>query len=202
MPLGHAAPTCSRTPVPVAGGPVRHPQRGLHFSCGRANDGTWYCWGSNNYGQLGSGTTGPEMCQNTNPCSSVPVAVSGGVSLAAVFPGYHNSCGVTIDGTAYCWGSSYLGDGSTSGSLIPIAVAGGLRFASIRPYSSHTCGLTPAGVAYCWGYGGHGELGDGSFSTSLVPVRVAGLAGAAATVSADAVRRNGGQLPAAWLPRP
>lgn len=175
---------CSRIPVPVAGGHTFMTLNvGEFLTCGRTTDGSWYCWGSNNYGQLGNGAIGPALCQGTHPCSAVPVAVSGSITFAAVFPGYRQSCGITAGGAAYCWGwNAYgqLGDGTATNNLAPVAVSGGLTFASVSPDLQHTCGLTTAGVAYCWGDNQQGQLGDGTLIWSSLPVRVASQAGAAA----------------------
>ena len=186
---------CSRTPVAVAGGLTFTTLNvGTQHTCARATDGSWYCWGLNNYGQLGTGATGPETCAGA-PCSSTPVAVSVGINLTAVVAGRRHSCGVTSAGAAYCWGENVygqLGDGSTTNSLTPVVVAGGRTFTSLSPFSFHTCGLTTAGVAYCWGSNSNGELGDGTTTSSTVPVRVAGQPGAAAAASRhDAARLQG-----------
>ncbi len=177
---------CSRTPVAVAGGLTFTTLNvGTQHTCARASDGSWYCWGLNNYGQLGTGATGPESCVGGPgvPCSSTPVRVSAGINFTAVVAGRRHSCGVTSAGAAYCWGenvSGQLGDGTTTNSLTPVAVAGGLTFATLSPFISHTCGLTTGGVGYCWGSNSHGELGDRTTTSSTVPVRVAGQPGAAA----------------------
>ena len=185
---------CSRTPVAVAGG-LRFTTLnvGTQHSCARATDATWYCWGLNNYGQLGTGATGPETCAAA-PCSSTPVAVSVGINLTAVVAGRRHSCGVTSAGAAYCWGenvSGQLGDGTTTNSLTPVAVAGGHTFATLSPFLDHTCGLTTGGAAYCWGSNSNGALGDGSTTSSTVPVRVAGQpAAAAAAARPDAAEQQ------------
>jgi alpha-tubulin suppressor-like RCC1 family protein len=188
---------CSRTPVAVAGGLTFTTLNvGTQHTCGRATDGTWYCWGLNNYGQLGTGATGPESCVGGPgvPCSSTPVAVSAGINLTAVLTGRRHSCGVTSAGAAYCWGENVygqLGDGTTTNSLTPVAVAGGLTFATLSPFLSHTCGLTTGGVGYCWGSNNRGELGDRTTTTSTVPVRVAGQpAAAAAAARPDAAEQQ------------
>src|SRR2546429_1438852 len=186
---------CSRTPVAVAGGLTFTTLNvGTQHTCARATDGSWYCWGLNNYGQLGTGATGPETCAGA-PCSSTPVAVSIGINLTAGGAGRRHSCGVTSAGAAYCWGengSGQRGDGTTTDSLTPVAVAGGRTFTSLSPFSFHTCGLTQAGGAYCWGANSNGELGDGTTTSSTVPVRVAGQPGAAAAASRhDAARLQG-----------
>ncbi len=200
---------CSRTPVAVAGGLTFTTLNvGTQHTCGRVTDGQWYCWGLNNYGQLGTGATGPESCIGGPgvPCSSTPVPVTASINLTAVFAGRRHSCGVTQAGAAYCWGENaygQLGDGTTTNSLTPVAVAGGLTFASLSPFLVHTCGLTTGGAAYCWGANGNGQLGDGTNSSSSVPVRVAGQGAATATaVRAVGAVRRGSAAPAVHPPAP
>ena len=181
---------CNPTPAPVAGGHTFTAlSAGFAYTCGLATDGTWYCWGRNNYGQLGNGTTGPELCGGAYPCSTVPVAVSVETGLAIVSPGYHHGCGSVSGGAVYCWGANpfgQLGDGSLVDNTAAVAVTGGLSFASVSAYLEHTCGLATSGVAYCWGRNTWGELGDGhptgGSGTDGVrqPVRVAGQAAAVA----------------------
>jgi len=90
-----------------------------------------YCWGDNVFGQLGNGsTTGPQQCLGV-PCSTTPVAVSGGLSFATVSAGHSHACALTTNGAAYCWGHNFAGDlgnGSTTDSSTPVAVSGGLTF--------------------------------------------------------------------------
>src|SRR5207248_2575595 len=75
---------------------------GTQHTCARASDGSWYCWGLNNYGQLGTGATGPESCVGGPgvPCSSTPVRVSAGINFTAVVAGRRHSCRVTSAGAA------------------------------------------------------------------------------------------------------
>jgi alpha-tubulin suppressor-like RCC1 family protein len=141
---------------------------GFWHACGVTADGAAYCWGWNEFGQLGDGTS-------TN--RSTPVPVMGGQSFAAVSAGYYYTCGVTTGGSAYCWGDNLLGklgDGTTTDRLTPVPVAGGLSFASVVAGRDHTCGLTPAGAAYCWGSNAAGELGDGTTDPRSAPVPAAG----------------------------
>jgi alpha-tubulin suppressor-like RCC1 family protein len=98
-----------------------------------------YCWGDNTFGALGIGTgteppleVGPQQCGpegNKRPCSPTPVAVSGGLTFAAMSPaaGGVHSCGVTAAGIAYCWGGpgyGELGDGTRTSSSVPVRVSG------------------------------------------------------------------------------
>ena len=181
------------TPVAVSGGLSFATVSGGSgfFTCGVTTSGAAFCWGANFFGELGNGsTTGPQTCTSVPvpvPCSTTPVAVSGGLSFATVSAGDGVTCGVTTGGAAYCWGNGG-GLGSTSYSsdyTTPVAVSGGLSFASVSTAGSHTCGVTTSGAAYCWGVNTDGELGNGSTTTSLTPVAVSGGL-SFATLSADA----------------
>ena len=155
-------------PTPVAG---EHTFTSLSaggwHTCGLTPTGHAYCWGYNNWGQLGDGSSVNR---------DMPVAVAGGVRFVSISAGVTHTCGVTPTGDAYCWGDNYygqLGDGSSSSTNIPAAVSGG-PFASLSAGEFHTCGLSPGGVAYCWGGNWEGALGDGSGSGRNTPVAVAG----------------------------
>jgi alpha-tubulin suppressor-like RCC1 family protein len=75
-----------------------------------------FCWGSNDQGQLGDGTTSQHL---------TPVGVVGGLHFRQVSAGGDHSCGVTTENRAFCWGNNQggqLGDGTTTNRLTPIAV--------------------------------------------------------------------------------
>ena len=169
--LGDGSFTNSPTPVAVSGGLAFATLSVLErYSCGVTAGGAAYCWGINDEGELGNGTT-------SLVGSPAPVAVSGGLTFAAVSAGEGHSCGLTTGGAAYCWGdNSYgqLGNGSTASSNTPVAVSGGLTFAAVSARIDHTCALTTAGAAYCWGRNGGGQLGNGSLTNSTTPVAVSG----------------------------
>jgi hypothetical protein len=137
---------------------------GVMFGCGLADAGTAYCWGRNEHGYVGDGTTTVRLA---------PTPVAGGHTFSTITSGNAHSCGVTAAGTAYCWGwnsTGSLGDGTRIDRLVPTPVAGGLTFTSIDAYSARTCALTADGAAYCWG----GRAGDGTAVQRDVPTRVAG----------------------------
>src|SRR5207237_10790065 len=125
--------------------------------------GAAHGWGANVAGQLGDGSTNS---------SSVPVAVTGGLTFSAVAAGRFHTCGVIATGAAYCWGdngSSQLGDGTTTMRPTPVAVSGGLTFVALAGGNYHTCGLTASGASYCWGRNSENELGDGGSGISRRP---------------------------------
>ena len=188
--LGDGITTNSSVPVAVTGGAlagktVTHIAIGYFHSCALTSDGVVVCWGRNDYGQLGDGTT-------TN--SSVPVAVTGGVLAGKTVTridtrGLH-SCALTSDGVVVCWGYNgygQLGDGTTSSSSVPVAVTGGVltgkTVTRIAIGAWHSCALTSDGVVVCWGYNYDGQLGDGTTTNSSVPVAVTGGVLAGKTVT-------------------
>lgn len=156
---------------------------GGEHSCGLARGGAAYCWGENSVGQLGQGE-GPgttERCGVNDTymvieCNGRPLAVTGGLTFAALSAGGYHSCGLTAVGDAHCWGLNnfgQLGDGAVDARRTPVAVVGGLQFKSLVAGTYHTCGLTAAGAAYCWGENSSGQLGDGSIISRRTPVSVA-----------------------------
>jgi len=139
---------------------------GAWTTCGVAA-GEAFCWGTNYYGELGTGASGEEE-------RLVPTRVAGGLSFASVTTGRVHTCGVATDGQAYCWGrgdSGVLGDGSGISMSVPVPVQGGLTFVSVTAGDAHNCGLTSSGEAYCWG---KGPLGNGSSTATAWPTAVSG----------------------------
>ena len=139
-----------------------------HRTCGVLTDGGAYCWGSNDQGQLGDGTT-----QQQN----APTPVVGGSSIVQVTVGALHTCGVTGARRAYCWGvnaSGELGDSTTVSRLGPVPVWGDLEFVEVSAGEGFTCGVTVDHRAYCWGYNGWGQLGDSTGVNQPVPTAVPG----------------------------
>jgi alpha-tubulin suppressor-like RCC1 family protein len=172
-----ASPSPSVPPPSVVTSQFSFISSGLHHSCGIAVSppGVAYCWGSDYYGQLGTGLRADQL--------SPGIAVSGGLVFSSIAASFYHTCGIVVSppGAAYCWGSnSYgaLGDGTTTDSAFPVAVSGGLAFSSIATGRDHSCGIvvTPPGAAYCWGSNGYGQLArdDGTTADSASPVAVGG----------------------------
>lgn len=153
---------------------------GADHACALTRRGQAYCWGANEFGQLGRGRA------DSTPGTAAELVV-GGLRFTTIAAGYSHTCGIAVTGAAYCWGSNeygQLGDGSRRSSARPVAVAGGLEFRSIAPGGTHTCAVTRGDVAYCWGGNWHGQLGQGSLSGDSAtpcclrsPVRVHGQLG-------------------------
>ena len=171
--LGNNSTTNSSTPVAVqmpAGVSFQSIAAGNIHACALTTEGKAYCWGWNQYGQLGN---------NSTANSSTPVAVQmpAGVSFQSIAAGNIHTCALTTTGQAYCWGyggSGQLGNNSTAISRIPVAVQmpAGVSFQFIAAGYYHTCALTNEGKAYCWGQGSSGRLGNNSTTDSRIPVAV------------------------------
>jgi alpha-tubulin suppressor-like RCC1 family protein/DNA-binding SARP family transcriptional activator len=179
--LGDSSSTHRLIPVGVFGPSGRRAltfamvSAGLHHTCGVTTEHTTYCWGSNNHGQLGDGST---VERHT------PVVVVGPgrtpLSFVVVSAGGSHTCGVTRASPAYCWGfngDGELGDGTTIERHTPVRVAGSalMGWSQVSAGDKHTCGRRAEGggnLLYCWGNNELGQLGDGTLSDRLLAVRV------------------------------
>ncbi|HUR95622.1 MAG TPA: hypothetical protein VMY76_13620 [Gemmatimonadales bacterium] len=119
------------SPVAVAGGfRFRQVDGGMWHTCGITASDNIKCWGRNDSGQLGNGTTATRL---------TPSAVAGpGLAFRQISGGAAYTCGVITDDTGYCWGGNSegeLGDGTTTRRLVPV------------PLGRESSGPPPASVA-------------------------------------------------------
>jgi alpha-tubulin suppressor-like RCC1 family protein len=156
-------------PVPLAGGRrYRLLRTGPGHGCAITLADVTFCWGTNQHGQLGDGTT-------TN--RRAPVKVAGGITFLRVSTGGSHTCGVTSARKAYCWGlnaNGQLGNRNSTTRLTPGVVSDGLPFILVSAGTAHTCGVTTDNKAYCWGWNYYGQLGDGTKDRRSRPTAVAG----------------------------
>ena len=139
---------------------------GWHHTCAlMSGTGGVRCWGSNDNGQLGDGTTNDRY---SPPSSDV---LSGAVQIAA--GGYHTCALIVGTGDVQCWGSNYygqLGDGTTNDLHSPPGskVLSGAVQIAVGGY--HTCALmSVTGGVRCWGFNQWGQLGDGTWTNLFSP---------------------------------
>jgi alpha-tubulin suppressor-like RCC1 family protein len=138
-----------------------------------------YCWGWNENGQLGDGTT---TNRTTHVLVQPPASVPARFAFTSVSPGLRHSCGIGNDTKAYCWGGGgfarSLGDGTTAQRSAPVPVLNptgapaGFTFTSVLAGHKHSCGMGSDGKVYCWGDNSHGDLGDGTNTHRTIPVPV------------------------------
>ena len=171
--LGTGAGTDHTTPVDVVSltSGVRAIAAGYGHTCALTESGGVKCWGDNEAGQLGDGTT-------TDRLTPVDVAgLSSGVRAIAVGGGH--TCALTDSGAVKCWGDNYygqLGDGTTTGRLTPVDVPGlNSRVRALAGGGFHTCALLETGGLTCWGDNHTGQMGVGATTQYSMPVGVSGL---------------------------
>ncbi|HET6837704.1 MAG TPA: Ig-like domain-containing protein [Gemmatimonadales bacterium] len=134
--------------------------------CGIAITGPVLCWGKNDNGQLGDGTT-------TAQGAPIPISqLSGIVQLAA---GESHFCARSSAGSVSCWGdNAWFQAGQPIRGPVsqpqPVALSG--PASDITADFSHSCALV-AGQSYCWGSDNARQLGNDTIYDRLVPALAA-----------------------------
>ena len=107
------------------------------------------------------------------------------VDAVQVALGAYHGCSLLSSGEVKCWGESgtYLGNGTTQGSLTPQTVSGLTNVTQISVGSAHTCARLNTGAVQCWGSNGNGQIGDGTTSIQRSPVSVTDISNAEQVVA-------------------
>lgn len=147
----------------VAGGMGSH-------ACAIDSTESLWCWGLNDYGQVGIGVAGADELE--------PVAVTGGHTWQKVVAGSRFSCGLHTDETVWCWGRNEegqlgqgdFGDGTERASPTQVGTA---QWLDISSGTDHICAIQLDGTLWCWGDNNEGQMGQGSTSANVpTPVQV------------------------------
>lgn len=147
------------------------------FKCAIKADATStvWCWGSNSYGALGTGSDSTALPSSTAPqqvsistdlASNTPLT---GITAISVADSGYSACAVGTAGALWCWGygaSGQLGTGDMANSnyAVPVvdaasAAVTGFKSVSVSYYNA--CGLKTDNTVWCWGDNYYGEIGNG-----------------------------------------
>lgn len=137
--------------------------------CARRTDSTVWCWGWNQFGQLGDDSTSDR--NRAVSVYGITTATSLGLGV-----GHYHSCAVLSGGSIKCWGSGSgykLGNNSTSDQKRPVTVSGITTGSRVQGGDGHACGLKSDGSLWCWGDNLLGEVVDTLYPNAVkVPTQV------------------------------
>jgi alpha-tubulin suppressor-like RCC1 family protein len=129
---------------------------GSSHACAVFSDGSARCWGLNDYGRLGDGTT---------VAASSPVRVTGLHDVASISAGAFATCAIRRSGDVACWGGDgfgELGNGSPQTMLSAPTAAVELKGdVEVKTGDFQTCGIRPDGTVQCLGYESGFDLAAG-----------------------------------------
>jgi alpha-tubulin suppressor-like RCC1 family protein len=179
------------TAVPVTDA-IRIAAGQLH-TCIVHKTGTVSCWGENQDGQLGDGTS-----NNRSPVAVAVKNVTGAIGIAC---GANFSCALLGSGGVSCWGNGLGGQlGTGVAQLQPLAqpVVMLSDAVAISAGESHMCAVKSDGSVVCWGDNFNGQLGTNDKTTRTVPTLISTLDGialvAAGSRSTCALKNSGAVL--------
>jgi alpha-tubulin suppressor-like RCC1 family protein len=131
-----------------------------------------WCWGANDFGQLGSGFAGDSLAPVlvALPALRVGEDQPAGFDSTSLVAGAAHTCAIEVNGQrrAFCWGSNTFGQ-------VGVGLADTLAFNNprvvrlstgepvagfVRLYAGehHTCGILDGGGVRCWGRNQRGQL--------------------------------------------
>ena len=123
----------------------------------------WWCWGRNDYGQLGLGDSTKRL---------QPTLAPNNASFVKISIGARSACGITALGAVRCWGSNengLLGNASGINSLLSVPASGlTSNVTHVMVRNGIACALQ-GGQLKCWGKNNFGQLGDGTTTPYLTP---------------------------------
>jgi alpha-tubulin suppressor-like RCC1 family protein len=136
---------------------------GWNHTCARKTNGTIYCTGQDDEGQLGQGGAIP----GTDLTTMTQVGTD--TDWAYLDSGADYNCAVKTGGTLYCWGkgtNNQLGNGTAADVSTPTQTGTDTNWSIVGPGEQHTCALKTTGTMWCWGNGdAAGQAGDGMASS-------------------------------------
>lgn len=155
---------------------------GGSHTCALFVDGSVKCWGANNDGQLGDGTTADKL-------GPTPVQGLDGLKVRELALGAAHTCALLDDGIVKCWGFNSAGQlgrptGYSSDFVLDPQTSTPLRgVLSVIAGHYHTCARMEDHSLRCWGLDTEGQLGDGKKENRWQAKPVEGVGGVIAAVA-------------------
>lgn len=184
--LGFGSPTVTTWYVPegVVGAGITNFKKiktGTDHTCAIGLNGELYCWGSNQYGQIGNGA-GMGVASLFNTSQEIPLSNFNNEKIIDITLGLFHTCALTETHKVYCWGRNdqgQLGIGTYGPSdnrntpqetLISKKIS---KFADNMARLSATCAITFDDKLYCWGKEStYGQFGIGTAAEFPTPVEI------------------------------
>lgn len=148
---------------------------GANHSCALFPGGV-KCWGANEVGQLGAGTSLPALGTKPEEMGAALPYVDTGESVKDIVLGEKYTCALLQSSRVKCWGIAWInGSGKNIGTdpqqlgknLLPVPL-GSQGVVQIAGGNSHMCALLSDGTTRCWGKNSGGVLGIGMEESHVV----------------------------------
>lgn len=137
---------------------------GQSHACALTKDKSVQCWGSNDYGQLGNGTSTLER---------LPLKVQGIPDVKQVVSGFNHTCALAENRFVYCWGDNRFGQlGNGNKNLFksgPAIVYGISDVNLVQLGANSSCAITITPEVKCWGWGRDGQLAGIEIANQYFP---------------------------------
>lgn len=155
---------------------------GDRHTCALIVNGTLFCWGANDSGQLGANSAAASSDVAVEVVTDVSLDALTGVVAASAGPTH--TCALLVTGAVKCWGADdkgQLGIGTTSAvphRMADVVVAGLANAIEVVTGFGYTCAVEAVGwINRCWGDNVSGELGNGTTTPTSVPNTALGVSG-------------------------
>jgi len=143
---------------------------GVRHQLAIKSDGTLWAWGyTNEYGELGNGTT---------VINNMPQQIGNATDWKWVAAGYFYSFAIKTDGTLWAWGRNTYGHLGIPQSpnqtifTVPTQVGIDTNWEKVYSKMSHSYGMKTDGSIWAWGSNNYGQFGNGTLIDSNIPIQI------------------------------
>jgi len=168
-------PAAATTPTSVDSNKWLGVSAGGNHTCAVQDDYSLWCWGNNDAGQLGIGSTSHQPKPNL-------VTHSDALDWRFVSSGKNHTCAIDSDYIGHCWGlndQGQLGNGINLNTSAARLFDSSNNWLSIDSGTLHSCGIktdpfTLLKTLWCGGINNYGQLGIASTANQSAPIEIKG----------------------------